>query len=131
MGIEHLHSQGICHRDLKPENICFEEQYSLKVRIIDFGLSKQVVEGKSRQMTTQMGTPYYLCPELIKGIYNFKCDIWSVGIITYLMLCGTLPFHGSNQPKLFEKILTHQPVFESDSWSHMSKEAICFVIWLL
>ena len=87
--MEYLHNINICHRDLKLENILFV-QATNTVKIIDFGLSKLQCD----IMDTKLGTPYYVAPEVIIGSYTMKCDIWSVGVITYMLLSGEPPFNG-------------------------------------
>ncbi len=98
-----MHQNGICHRDLKPENILFANRSKTLVKIIDFGLSKIALEN----MTTRIGTPYYVSPEVLKGEkpYDKACDLWSLGVITYFMLCGYPPFAAQNESLLFKQIL--------------------------
>lgn len=79
--VNHLHSQNIAHRDIKPENIMIGEDGNLK--LIDFGLSKQVgCEG----MTAMVGSTFYIAPEVFEGKYDLKCDVWSLGVIIYILL---------------------------------------------
>jgi calcium-dependent protein kinase len=97
-----LHHNGIVHRDLKPENILFSVpgDYS-SLKLIDFGLSIQ------RNLKTQayrVGTPYYMAPEMIDGKYFFRSDVWSIGVILYTMITGSLPFNGSDKDEVFHKI---------------------------
>lgn len=94
LSINHLHSVGICHRDIKPENFLFDSKLSTKeLKLIDFGLSSKFGE-KNQHFKSVVGTPYYIAPEVIRGNYTKSCDIWSVGVILYLLLSGTLPFPG-------------------------------------
>lgn len=94
--LRHLHLKNICHRDLKPENILFEYKGKKpEIKVIDFGLSKYFTE-KSKIMTTKIGTPYYISPEILEGKYDKNCDMWSLGVITYIMLCGYPPFNSRN-----------------------------------
>ena len=91
--IRHLHERNICHRDLKPENVLFEVKGKRQeIKVIDFGLSKYFNDD-NRQMTTKIGTPYYVSPEILEGRYDNSCDMWSIGVITYIMLCGYPPFN--------------------------------------
>ena len=76
-----------------------------QVKVIDFGLSRQ---GKMHNLRTRVGTPYYMAPEVINGQYGPQCDIWSVGVILYLLFSGFYPFNGKNKAKLFQNILTRQ-----------------------
>jgi len=103
--IKHLHELNICHRDLKPENVLFESKgKDPMLKLIDFGLSKVFVPGEPRKMKTKIGTSYYMAPEVIEGDYTDVCDLWSVGIITYCLLCGYPPFQADNDLLLFKKI---------------------------
>ena len=122
--LKHLHDLKICHRDLKPENLIFDKS-SNDVRLIDFGLSK--IANHEEELETKVGTPYYVAPEVLKGKYNVQCDMWSVGVITYIMLCGYPPFYGDNNKEIFKKILTCDYKFYEDEWKHISKEAVHFV----
>lgn len=94
--IKHLHDKNIAHRDIKPENIIFENKNSeYEIKLIDFGLSKLLkIE---ERMKTVLGTPYYVSPEVLDGLYDKRCDLWSVGVITYMLLCGYPPFNGKNE----------------------------------
>lgn len=81
------------HRDLKPENILFEGiKVDSIIRVIDFGMSHKVESDKI--MNGMIGTPYYMAPEVIDGDYTNKCDVWSCGVIIYILLCGYPPFNG-------------------------------------
>jgi len=107
-GVAYLHSQGIAHRDLKPENLLCatdtrEEYKPFRVVIADFGLSKAF--NGEEDLSTSCGTPDYVAPEVItaEGAYDESVDMWSCGVITYVLLCGFSPFLSSNQTGLFEK----------------------------
>ncbi len=87
--INHCHANGVVHRDIKPENIMIGADDQLK--IIDFGLSKRSRD-KNSLLSTIAGTPYYMAPEVLEGEYNYKCDIWSLGVLMYVLVSGYLPF---------------------------------------
>ena len=89
------------HRDLKPENILVDIN-SDTLKIGDFGAATPF-NGDSK-LTELVGTPYYVAPEVINGSYNCKCDVWSCGIILYVLLCGSPPFNGKNDKEIMEKI---------------------------
>ena len=74
-----------------------------EIKLIDFGLSKRSTD-KSKTLQTIAGTPYYMAPEVLEGDYNFKCDIWSLGVLLYVLLSGYLPFQGENRTEVFSKI---------------------------
>jgi len=89
-GIEYLHKIKIVHRDIKPENLLLKG----KLKIVDFGLSNTY----SEMLKTACGSPCYAAPEMISGkMYNgLKADLWSCGVVLFVMLCGYLPFEDSN-----------------------------------
>ncbi|XP_027350650.1 CBL-interacting protein kinase 2-like isoform X3 [Abrus precatorius] len=103
--VDYCHSRGVCHRDLKPENLLLDENENLKVS--DFGLSA-LAESKCQDglLHTTCGTPAYVSPEVIsrKGYDGIKADIWSCGVILYVLLAGHLPFHDSNLMEMYKKI---------------------------
>ena len=128
--ISYCHSKGISHRDLKPENIIFESpDIDSDIKLIDFGLSKKFKS--SEKLHSILGTPYYVAPEILTKNYNEKCDIWSVGIITYLLIVGDVPFKGKNNNDIFNKILHQKINFNYNKWKNFSKEAKNFVQLLL
>ena len=126
LAIAHCHSMGITHRDLKPENILFESlKPDAEIKLIDFGLSRKY--SKNEKMHTILGTPYYVAPEVLKGDYDEKCDIWSIGAMTYLMLCGDPPFTGDSNTEIFKKIMKADLKFNSYKWKNISDNARDFV----
>ncbi|OHT13642.1 CAMK family protein kinase [Tritrichomonas foetus] len=100
--LRHVHSCGVCHRDMKPENLLMDEVG--RIKISDFGLSR--FTGRYGLVNTPCGSPCYASPECISGkpYDGFKSDIWSVGVISYAMLTGQLPWTKRNQQQLFEQI---------------------------
>ena len=100
--ISYSHALKIVHRDLKPENVLLDE--NLNVKIVDFGLSNIMTDGDF--LKTSCGSPNYAAPEVISGkLYaGPEIDVWSCGVILYVMLCGRLPFEDENVPQLFHKI---------------------------
>ncbi|GMY25663.1 CBL-interacting protein kinase 2-like [Fagus crenata] len=103
--VDYCHSRGVCHRDLKPENLLLDDNGNLKVT--DFGLSA-LAESKHQDglLHTTCGTPAYVSPEIInrKGYDGAKADIWSCGVVLYVLLAGYLPFHDSNLMDMYRKI---------------------------
>lgn len=127
--IAYCHTNNICHRDLKPENILYASKGETSlIKIIDFGLSAFLPGGK---MKTRVGTAYYIAPEVIKGQYNEKCDIWSAGVILYILLTGTPPFNGSNDNEIYKKLSNFQYSFPEKKFKKISKEAIDLIKLLL
>eukprot|EP00349_Pseudokeronopsis_sp_Brazil_P000772 CAMPEP_0202958910 /NCGR_PEP_ID=MMETSP1396-20130829/3181_1 /ASSEMBLY_ACC=CAM_ASM_000872 /TAXON_ID= /ORGANISM="Pseudokeronopsis sp., Strain Brazil" /LENGTH=153 /DNA_ID=CAMNT_0049677219 /DNA_START=815 /DNA_END=1276 /DNA_ORIENTATION=- len=82
-------------------------------------------------MSTKIGTPYYVCPEIIRGAYDKGCDLWSVGVLTYIMLCGYPPFNGQTEAELFDNILEGTYEFADEDWEHISHNAKDFIFNLL
>lgn len=135
--IAYCHEKGICHRDLKPQNVLFcNDSPDSPVKVVDFGISKifdpslsnlqnELNEGvnKFKKMDSQIGTLYFISPEVIKGNYNEKCDIWSLGIILYYLLCGYPPFVGANDNQLVKSILEEKLTFPKEQWKNISESA--------
>mmetsp|Transcript_22100 Transcript_22100/g.37902 ORF Transcript_22100/g.37902 Transcript_22100/m.37902 type:complete len:398 (-) Transcript_22100:164-1357(-) len=129
--VKYMHQCGIVHRDIKPENILFETTAEdSPIKIIDFGLARRYSEGDSL-MTSMVGTPYYIAPEILRRKYNKSCDLWSVGVIAYILLCGYPPFNGANNRAVYEAVLRGRYIFPTEEWSHVSREARDFVRNLL
>ena len=126
LAIAHCHNRGVTHRDLKPENILFDSmKKDAEIKILDFGLSRKY--DKEQKMHSILGTPYYVAPEVLKGEYDEKCDIWSIGAMTYLMLCGEPPFNGNSNNEIFKKIVKEKIKFKSLLWKNISNNAKDFV----
>jgi len=132
-GVEYLHSKGIAHRDLKPENLlCSDgEGKDMVIKIADFGLSKMFSAGEV--LKTSCGTPDYAAPEVLQtdGTYSNAVDMWSVGVITYVLLCGYPPFYAKEQRELFTQILNAEYEFPEEDWSQISEDAKDFIRHLL
>jgi len=122
--VEYCHNNGIAHRDLKPENLLYlnagtEENNPIKV--IDFGLSQVI--SPERKLKTKVGTAYYVSPEILQGSYSEKCDIWSAGVILYILLSGDPPFNGPSDLTIYKKIAEMKYDFPQNKWSKISNEA--------
>jgi len=121
--VTYLHSVGIVHRDLKPENLLLTDRSPNAVlKIADFGLSK--IMESTAVLETKCGTPGYVAPEVLMGTgYAEKVDVWSMGVICYILLCGFPPFYADSNDKLFEKIMNGTWRFISPYWDPISKSA--------
>ena len=132
MAIYFLHSYGIVHRDLKPENILMTDLTpEADIRLLDFGLSKII--GNEEKCTEPYGTLSFVAPEVLQGKpYDKSVDLWSIGIITFLLLCGYLPFDYKHSEREIARQTIQDPVpFESKIWNKYSPEARTFVEGLL
>jgi len=122
--INYCHQKNIVHRDLKPENMLLEQDKDLeKLKIVDFGTS--LTFDSDRALDEKLGTAYYIAPEVIKKSYNEKCDLWSCGVIMYILLSGEPPF---NDPKadneaIMKKVEKGKYDISKGVWKTISKEA--------
>ncbi|KAK7278772.1 hypothetical protein RJT34_23808 [Clitoria ternatea] len=120
--IQACHSLGVMHRDLKPENFLFvnhEEESPLKT--IDFGLSMFFRPGET--FTDVVGSPYYVAPEVLRKHYGPECDVWSAGVIIYILLSGVPPFWDETEQGIFEQVLKGELDFVSEPWPSISASA--------
>ncbi|XP_068635179.1 calcium-dependent protein kinase 17-like [Aristolochia californica] len=123
--VEACHSLGVMHRDLKPENFLFvnqmEEDPLQTLKTIDFGLSMFF---KPREIFTDVvGSPYYVAPEVLKKCYGPEADIWSAGVIIYILLSGFPPFWAETEQGIFEQVLSGELDFSQDPWPSISESA--------
>lgn len=131
-GVKYLHSLGITHRDLKPENLLYYHPgHDSKILITDFGLS-HVVKGGDGSMCTTCGTPEYIAPEILaRKPYTCQVDLWAVGVITYILLSGTMPFDDDNRTRLYRLILKAKFSYSAESWKDVSPMGKDFIDKLL
>jgi len=116
------HQNNIVHRDLKPENILMDnDSDDLTIKIIDWGCAQTIKTTK--QSNQADGTAYYIAPEVLKGEYNEKCDIWACGVIFYILLCGYPPFNGETDDEIYLEVLKGKFEFPEEDWSEVSDEA--------
>ena len=128
--INYCHQANIVHRDLKPENILLEQNKEFdQIKIIDFGTS--LVYDANRNLDEKLGTPYYIAPEVLNKNYNEKCDIWSAGVITYILLSGSPPFNGQSDQDIMKKVREGTFSFEDRIWQTISENAKSFIRSLL
>ncbi|XP_006877282.1 PREDICTED: calcium/calmodulin-dependent protein kinase type 1B [Chrysochloris asiatica] len=128
--VSYLHSLGIVHRDLKPENLLYATPFEdSKIMVSDFGLSK-IQAGN--MLGTACGTPGYVAPELLEQRpYGKAVDVWALGVISYILLCGYPPFYDESDPELFSQILRASYEFDSPFWDDISDSAKDFIRHLL
>jgi calcium-dependent protein kinase len=126
----YLHAQSFAHRDVKPENFLLQNKTpDAALKIIDFGLACQFTA--DTQMSTKAGTAYYVAPEVLKGGYDEKCDIWSAGVISFILLCGYPPFSGDTDPEILKKVKNGSFEFKSPEWDNISQGAKNLVTQML
>ena len=139
--LEYCHDQNVAHRDIKLENILLatgvEEEktadalytVSSTIKLGDFGFASRLSEGGFK---TQCGTPLYVAPEILKGKkYGCAVDMWSLGVLVYILLCGYPPFHDKDTQKIFKSICSGQVSFHGKYWRNISVEAKEFIKALL
>ena len=124
--VDFCHQKGIIHRDLKPENILIESEDEANkeyftIKIIDFGTSGKLKNGE--MFNLNVGTPLYISPEVLQNKYNEKCDIWSCGVIMYMMLSGQPPFKGDNDEEIYHSIKEGKFSFDDEIWDEISSDA--------
>jgi len=130
MCINYCHKKNIVHRDLKPENILLEANKEFdQIKIIDFGTSVVLDNGKF--LEEKLGTPYYIAPEVLNKKYNQTCDIWSTGVIVYILLSGIPPFNGPSDEEIMKKVRTGKFSFQDACWAGISDKAKDFITQLL
>lgn len=120
----YMHSRNIIHRDIKLENVLITDLNSLTVKIVDFNIA---VLKTNKSQTKMKGTPSYMAPEVIKGDYTEKCDLWSSGVLLYLIITGDFPFDAEFHDQLLAKILKAEYSLEGKIWfsaSHDLKDII-------
>jgi len=122
--IFYMHENHLCHRDLKPENFLFTTKEAIEkthLKVIDFGLACQFKDGQV--LKTKAGTPYYVAPQVLAGKYDQSSDVWSLGVIMYVLLCGYPPFHGETDKEVLDKVRLGNFSFNSQEWKHVSEDA--------
>ncbi|OMO68647.1 hypothetical protein COLO4_29514 [Corchorus olitorius] len=120
--VEACHSMGVMHRDLKPENFLFvNEEEDSPLKAIDFGLSIFFKPGDI--LNDVVGSPYYVAPEVLRKRYGPEADVWSAGVIIYILLSGVPPFWGETEQEIFDEVLHGDLDFSSDPWPSISDSA--------
>ncbi|KAL5110120.1 Myosin light chain kinase smooth muscle [Taenia crassiceps] len=128
-GVEYIHSQHVIHLDLKPENILCLSRTGFKIKIIDFGLAREVTNGDLRVM---FGTPEFVAPEVISfDPVTYATDMWSVGVVCYVLLSGLSPFMGDNESETLSNIMRCNYTFDYPEFNDISAEAKDFIKSLL
>lgn len=129
--LHYCHQKEIVHRDLKPENLLYwRQEPDETIKLADFGLA--YILNKETMMSTACGTPGYVAPEVLTGMgYGAEVDMWSLGVILYILLCGFPPFYDDSTQTLFEIIKRGEYEFPSPYWDEVSTDAKDLVSKLL
>jgi calcium-dependent protein kinase len=148
MAVKYLHGKNITHRDLKPENIMFRQSKTNKncnngrydnnnnfddnisdVVLVDFGMSCEFVSGE--KMSAQVGSPSYVAPEVLNGEYDESADMWSLGVILYILLSGEPPFHGDSPSQTMRKVREGEYDMDQNTWRFVSESGKKLVLGLM
>jgi len=127
------HEKNIVHRDLKPENLLIDSiaaNGEVTIKVIDFGTST-LFTGGAQKMRARLGTPYYIAPEVLNMEYDEKCDLWSCGVILYILLSGQPPFPGQTDEEIMNAIRVGKFTFPPNLWNHVSRDAKALISRLL
>lgn len=128
--VAYIHGQMIAHRDIKPENIMIGKDGEIK--LIDFGLASKFISTSQFEIGKILGTPQYLAPEAFDGMTSLEVDIWSLGVLMFVLLSGSYPYAGSNYYELKDSIRRGQdPDMTTRAWKRVSDEAKDLVKCLL
>ncbi|CAE7252857.1 CPK2 [Symbiodinium sp. CCMP2592] len=122
--VHYMHENKVAHRDLKPETFLFASRERLEnncLKIIDVGLSCKFVEGQ--MLAIKAGAPYYVAPEVLSGNHDEACDLWSCGVIMYVLLCGYPPFFGDSDQEVLSKVKMGNFGFNPADWKNVSEDA--------
>jgi len=123
--IVYMHKHGVAHRDIKPENFLLQHKgRDAEIKVIDFGLSKKfsLDPANKSEMKTKAGTPYYVAPQVLQGKYDESCDIWSCGVIMYILLCGYPPFYGDRDEDILRRVRKGAFDFPQEDWKNISNK---------
>eukprot|EP00929_Paragymnodinium_shiwhaense_P034288 TRINITY_DN1867_c0_g1_i1.p1 TRINITY_DN1867_c0_g1~~TRINITY_DN1867_c0_g1_i1.p1 ORF type:complete len:543 (-),score=174.27 TRINITY_DN1867_c0_g1_i1:351-1979(-) len=123
----YIHNAGVCHRDIKPENFLFQTAAPVlknTLKMIDFGIAK-LFDPPKAAFKTKVGTPQYVAPEVLGQFFRYgvECDVWSCGVVMYVLLAGALPFPGRNDHEVLQKVKAAQPNLHSSKWTDISEAA--------
>jgi calcium-dependent protein kinase len=133
LAVNNLHHNGICHRDLRPQSFLFaSHEINAELKLINFGLSNKYCDkSENEQKSKKVRSRYYTAPEVMRGEYGVKCDIWSLGVIMYVMLSGNIPFAGDNSETVLTNIQSGRFDLRDRVWKNISPSGIDFLQKLL
>lgn len=119
--IAYCHAKNIVHRDLKPENVLIDSTNNNNIKVIDFGTSQKM--NPKFKMNQTFGTSYYIAPEVLVTDYDEKCDVWSIGVIMFILLSGKPPFDGDTDKEICKKVRDGKYSIAGPEWDEISDEA--------
>eukprot|EP00514_Thraustochytrium_sp_LLF1b_P008722 CAMPEP_0184555168 /NCGR_PEP_ID=MMETSP0199_2-20130426/36872_1 /TAXON_ID=1112570 /ORGANISM="Thraustochytrium sp., Strain LLF1b" /LENGTH=368 /DNA_ID=CAMNT_0026951423 /DNA_START=117 /DNA_END=1220 /DNA_ORIENTATION=+ len=127
LALEYLHAQlCVTHRDVKPENLLYlDESENSPLCLIDFGMARAFDKGE--HIFGACGSPAYVAPEVLDGVHSEKCDIWSTGVILYILLSGKMPFTGNSDEEILAQVSKAHVLFDDPAWADVSAEAQALV----
>merc|ERR1719230_1130672 len=128
LALNYIHSHGVVHRDIKLENFLYDKKGSDHLKLIDFGFSK--IWDPNIKMKVSCGTLSYVAPEVLDQNYTSQCDLWSLGVIAFILLSGYMPFSGAEGEQA-ASILKGSYKLKPHKWNNVSPEALKFVQCLL
>jgi len=128
LAVNYIHNHKVVHADIKLENFLYDKKDSEHLKLIDFGFSKRL--NASEKLRACVGTLSYIAPEVLRDSYTTQCDVWGLGVISFILLLGYMPFSGSEKLQK-EKILKGQYKVRQDRWDKASANALEFVKALL
>ena len=133
LAVNNLHHNDICHRDLRPQSFLFAtHEIHAELKLINFGLSNKYCEkSETEQKSKKVRSRYYTAPEVMRGEYGLKCDIWSLGVIMYVMLSGNIPFAGDNTETVLANIQSGRFDLRDRVWKNISPSGVDFLQKLL
>jgi len=126
--VHYMHGRDIVHRDLKPENFMLVHNGAIRdnvVKLIDFGTAKACQP--TATLSSKVGTSFYMAPQVLRHKYGRECDLWSAGVVLFVMLSGTVPFPGNTDNQVFEKVREGRYSFAARVWKRVTAEAQSFV----
>lgn len=130
VALVYMHDLQVVHRDIKCDHFIFDTAHGFHLKLIDFGFSKMVSK-RRKKMMQGCGTLAYMAPEVLNSSYTNKCDLWSLGVVVYVLLIGTMPFDDKNTEILMEQIMKGRYRTDQAVWAHLSSNAKHFLQSLL
>lgn len=119
--LSYLHSKQLCHRDIKLENYIFQNKKTFHLKLVDFGLTRMIKSG-SRDTKDPVGTPYYVAPEILLGDCDFKSDMWSAGVVLFMLITGKPPYDGIDDKDTVMNIKNNKPTMMISEITNVTRE---------